>query len=285
MAWTLTKDVDRYDAAAGELLRSDCERNTISVTVLDSARRRHSPLDPPELYAFWTSATGRVTGCASITPPWPVLLDEVPEEALRPLAATLIAEEIVVPGVNGPHALAAIFASVWFAMTQERAVLETSMRLFRLAGPCQPASSPAGSPRPADEADFALLIDWYRQFGQEVHGPMPRVEETVRQRLRDGGMFLWTDTAGEPTSLVGHTQPVVGVVRVGPVFTPSKHRRRGYAEALTYHVSQHLDRQGLKAVLFTDLANPTSNGIYTRVGYRPVMDRIMLAFERSPSTS
>jgi predicted GNAT family acetyltransferase len=32
-------------------------------------------------------------------------------------------------------------------------------------------------------------------------------------------------------------------------------------------------------VLFTDLANPTSNALYQRLGYRPVTDRALLHFE------
>jgi hypothetical protein len=32
-------------------------------------------------------------------------------------------------------------------------------------------------------------------------------------------------------------------------------------------------------VLFTDLANPTSNAIYRRIGYQPVCDAVEIAFE------
>jgi predicted GNAT family acetyltransferase len=31
-------------------------------------------------------------------------------------------------------------------------------------------------------------------------------------------------------------------------------------------------------VLFTDLASPVSNSIYQHIGYRPVEDRVVLAF-------
>jgi predicted GNAT family acetyltransferase len=31
-------------------------------------------------------------------------------------------------------------------------------------------------------------------------------------------------------------------------------------------------------VLYTDLANPTSNALYERLGYRPVEDRVVLTF-------
>jgi predicted GNAT family acetyltransferase len=41
-----------------------------------------------------------------------------------------------------------------------------------------------------------------------------------------------------------------------------------------------LDAGAEHVVLFTDLANPTSNGVYQRLGYRPVSDRLMVGFSR-----
>ena len=39
-----------------------------------------------------------------------------------------------------------------------------------------------------------------------------------------------------------------------------------------------LDAGASTVLLFTDLANATSNAIYQRLGYRPVEDRIELSF-------
>jgi predicted GNAT family acetyltransferase len=41
-------------------------------------------------------------------------------------------------------------------------------------------------------------------------------------------------------------------------------------------LSQLLLHRGFElCVLYTDLSNPTSNSIYTRIGYRPVRDFLM----------
>jgi predicted GNAT family acetyltransferase len=41
-------------------------------------------------------------------------------------------------------------------------------------------------------------------------------------------------------------------------------------------LSDLLLRRGFEfCVLYTDLSNPTSNAIYTRIGYRPVRDFLM----------
>jgi predicted GNAT family acetyltransferase len=39
-----------------------------------------------------------------------------------------------------------------------------------------------------------------------------------------------------------------------------------------------------EVVLFTDLANPTSNALYRRLGYQPVGDRAVLKFGSGPGT-
>jgi predicted GNAT family acetyltransferase len=69
------------------------------------------------------------------------------------------------------------------------------------------------------------------------------------------------------------------MVRVGPVYTPPQSRGRGYGTAVTAAVSQQALRAGAEDVLlYTDLANPGSNSIYQRIGYRPVEDRVVLTF-------
>jgi hypothetical protein len=40
-----------------------------------------------------------------------------------------------------------------------------------------------------------------------------------------------------------------------------------------------LDDGATAVVLFTDLANPTSNSLYQRLGYRPVEDRVSVEFK------
>ena len=37
-------------------------------------------------------------------------------------------------------------------------------------------------------------------------------------------------------------------------------------------------------MLYTDLDNPISNSIYQRIGYRPVEDRVVLAFSATEAT-
>ncbi len=60
---------------------------------------------------------------------------------------------------------------------------------------------------------------------------------------------------------------------IGPVYTPPEHREHGYASAVTAAAAAWGLAAGARhVVLFTDLANPVSNSIYPRLGFRPVHD-------------
>jgi predicted GNAT family acetyltransferase len=73
--------------------------------------------------------------------------------------------------------------------------------------------------------------------------------------------------------MAGLTRIAVGQVRVGPVYTPPGLRGRGYAGAVTAEASRAALAAGAtEVVLFTHLANPTSNALYQRIGYLPVAD-------------
>jgi hypothetical protein len=87
----------------------------------------------------------------------------------------------------------------------------------------------------------------------------------------DSGVALWIDE--EPVSFAGYGGRTPNGIRVGPVYTPPELRRRGYASALTADLTKMLlDGGRTFCFLFTDLANPTSNSIYQRIGYEPVSD-------------
>ncbi|MEJ7703884.1 MAG: GNAT family N-acetyltransferase [Geodermatophilaceae bacterium] len=88
--------------------------------------------------------------------------------------------------------------------------------------------------------------------------------------------MLWC-VDGEPVSYAATRPPVASMSRIGPVFTPPEHRERGYASAVTAAAAAAawaLAAGACHVVLFTDLANPVSNSIYPRLGFRPVHDAV-----------
>jgi predicted GNAT family acetyltransferase len=143
-------------------------------------------------------------------------------------------------------------------------------------------------PRPApgwlrlpDAGERRRLVEWMASFARETGiDAGDRAEAMVEMRLARGGLLVWDD--GGPVSLVGVAPAVAGVVRIGPVYTPLEHRRRGYAGSAVAAASRRALTAGARrCMLFTDLANPTSNKIYASVGYRRIADWEEHAFEPS----
>jgi predicted GNAT family acetyltransferase len=147
-----------------------------------------------------------------------------------------------------------------------------------------PPPRPSGHARRATEDDRELALRWLLDFMDEVrHEGAPggeRAESIVDYRLRaaDAGFLLWED-GGEVVSLAGWGGPTPNGIRIGPVYTPPDRRGRGYATVLTADLSQQLLDGGRRfCFLYTDLANPTSNAIYERIGYVRVCESAEIAF-------
>jgi predicted GNAT family acetyltransferase len=99
------------------------------------------------------------------------------------------------------------------------------------------------------------------------------------RRIVDGTVWVWEDTSGVPVHATGATRPMFGVARIGPVYTPPARRGLGYAAATVGAVSRLLVDEGANVCLFTDRANPVSNALYERLGFRPVADQANLLVE------
>ena len=153
------------------------------------------------------------------------------------------------------------------------------MRLHRLDTLVAPDPLPPGSAVVAGPQHRDLLVAWYAAFGAEIEEPPRDHGPTVEDRLSHAGFALWM-VDGEAVSLAGTTRAVAGAARVAPVYTPPEHRGRGYAAGVTAAVTRAALATGVEEVLlYTDLANPTSNRLYARLGYRPLEDSVSFVFD------
>lgn len=271
MTWTFTDDVDVFLDAAGASLAARPVENTLVLTVTETLRRGgpHAYGEGTPVLGWWRGDGGEVAGTLVRTPPYPPLLGTVAPEAVAPLI-----EVLPMSGVDADRATAVALAAHWPGHR-----VEQEQRLYRLGELTPPSPAPTGRPRAATGADRTLLVDWHRAFAGQVGQPGTHAGRLVDERTTDGGLTLWED-AGAPVSMAGVSRRIAGTVRVATVYTPPEHRGRGYAAAVTAEVSRAARAAGVREVLlFTDLANPTSNGVYRRIGYEPVSDRLFITAE------
>jgi uncharacterized protein len=261
-------------ARAGDFLTArEAEHNLI--LGISSRLQREPILYGEPAYLATVEDEGRVIGVTMRTPPHNLILSEIDDEA----AIAVVLEDArevfgTIPGVVGPKAPVAEFAELWQEATGTEAQLEIAQRCFRAEHVKAPPDV-SGAMRVYEGRDRELAVEWMDAFVAEaLHGPEPESSaEFVDRRAEDpdGGLVIWDD--GEAVSMAGFGGRTPNGIRIGPVYTPTELRGRGYASALTAALTQRLLDEGRQfCFLFTDLANPTSNSIYQRIGYRPVSD-------------
>jgi GNAT superfamily N-acetyltransferase len=285
MAWTMTGDVAEYLTAAGDFLRSRAAENTVQLAATETIRVRGAAAfgDEAPLFGWW-AAPGEPAGAAFMhTPPFGLALTGAPAGVAAALAETLAARGRFLAWVMADPATAQSFAAAWERHTGQPARAGRRSRLYRLGALLPPDPAPPGRARVATAADSGLLLDWLEAFGREVDDHAgPDLQREVADRLSYGGFTLW-EADGGPVSLAGMTRAVAGQARVGPVYTPPGRRGRGFGGAVTAAVTQAAKDAGVAEVLlYTDLANPTSNALYQRLGYEPVSDSVQLLFLPAP---
>ena len=183
-------------------------------------------------------------------------------------------EGVRLPGIIGEAPTAARFAGLWTEVTRSGAVPVGGQRLYALDRLALPAEV-AGALRPALPADLSVVLEWSKAFSAETETPGRSADELAELV---GRRLYWLWDAGGPVSMAAHTDPLAGVSRVHAVYTPLGHRGRGYAAACVGRLSERLAGEGLRCILYTDLANPTSNAIYRRLGYEAVSEVLRYRF-------
>ena len=262
------------------LVKHEAENNLILGILANLVYGDYSD-NPPYLAVFEVSGT--IQAVSLCTPPWPVLVsfenpppeDEVLKVMLGDMRAVL---QENFTGLTGNKEFVTNLVAQWEKNTGEKAILKTSMRIYRLEE-VQPVSGIPGRMRPAEKGDWNLLVDFFAGFQRDAHHEDPdfdRINKQVEAYFSSDnqfrGLMIW-ERDDQPVSMVGYAGPTPNGIRIGAVYTPPEMRRNGYASALTAAVSQLLLDQGYRfCFLFTDLLNPTSNHIYQEIGYKPVND-------------
>ncbi len=255
-------------------LRSEPVLDTVLLTVLHGKLTGALPTRGDERWIRIDDGAGEVAGAAMRTPPRGLLLSHMGDAAAEALAECLAGEATGLPDATGLVRPVEAFARRYAQLTGVQPRIGMRSRLYRLDTLVPPRGVP-GAARPASRADRDLLVSWSAAFSAEAspHGAREDHAEPVDARLRgDRLLWLW-EVDGEPVSMAWLSPTVAGMTRVSGVYTPPASRGRGYASACVAAASRAaLDGGTERCVLFTDLANPTSNKIYQIIGYRPVAD-------------
>jgi uncharacterized protein len=246
-------------------------------------------LKTPHVYGQddpWFCTVSNETGiCAAAmrTPPHKVVLAHFNGDAAavaESLAGAVFKIETVLPGVSGDKDLTVCFMETWRRRhgVKVREDLTVNQRIYKLEKVNGVPLSP-GRMRPATEGDSELVKKWTRAFHVGASGAARNMPETnVAPLIDEGAVFFWE--AGEPVSMAMKYRPTDRSMDVSTVYTPPELRGRGYATSLVAELSRNILQSGCEfCTLYTNLANPVSNAIYMKIGYKPVADCVNYTFE------
>lgn len=263
-------DVHAFAARATPwLLHAEAEHNLLLGIIEQLKAHRLQGGDP---YLVTIEENDTVVGCAFRTPPYKLGLTRMPHGAIPALVNDVAAVYGNIPAVMGPTAQARAFAEAWALCKGAEAHPGMRQRIYTLDSVVPPAQAAPGELRHAGLRDTDLLIRWLNDFAAETTIGTVNVQSFVESHIANKTVFLWEDQ-GRPVTSALYSGKTPNGVRIGFVYTPPEHRRRGYASACVAAVSQRALESGNRfCCLYTDLSNPTSNDIYQRIGYLPVCD-------------
>ncbi len=269
----LAADAAEFLTATQDLRAADPVRTNILGSIAQSAIEGRA-----YEREFWFVAEdddGRAVGAATWTLPHKLLVGPCAPEVARAIGAAAAATGVPVHGAIVPVFLVdAITDGVG-----RRAVPYMGERILALQDYAAPGPVP-GTPRAVTEADLDEVERWLADFATEAG--ILVVDDRAAAESSIGRLWFW-EVDGEPVSMAGHAAvvetPGALVARIGPVYTPPALRGHRYGSAVTAAVVEHLLPEVDAIMLYTDAANPTSNAIYERLGFRHVGDVVDLDLE------
>lgn len=265
-----------YELVYSFLLKREVE-NGLPLSLIDTLKKdieRYGE-DPPVLCTI--NKDDDIILISLRTPPYNQVLSHTEDlEALDILVNELNKRYSEIPGVLGFKEGAERFAKLWCETKAVEFKLAMNERLYKLT---HVAEETLGKHQFIKATDLYedLVLQWGREFMLEA---LPERELEINERslenrkedIKEGRIFLLIDN-DEPVSMARKAGKTPNGIAVNLVYTPPKLRRKGYATECVAKLSKLLLEEGNNyCFLFTDLSNPTSNSIYQKIGYRPVMD-------------
>lgn len=278
------ENAETFAAIVEPLIATDRGRSTIAATVLHGLIASPEPERLPVMVVVRSGETPVGLALAGASSAASALITQLISEDLptgerdevgRLLASAFLGLDPAPAIVTGPADGSKAFATGYCAATRGEPHSYLRMLLYRLDRLIEPEGV-TGSPRIADvddAVDLELLGRWRMEFAQATgtFPPANAPDPDAARKAAERGVtsVLWTVDA-EAVCWAAHSAVVGGMVRVGPVYTPEPLRGNGYAAAATAAAVRSAQAAGAtEVVLFTDATNPTSNGIYLRIGFVP----------------
>lgn len=217
-----------------------------------------------------------------MTPPRDLIVasSQMNEQAISLLIDDLIAHETELPGILAENTFADVFSDKWQERTGDESKLFRRERAYQLLK-CREIKLSSGQMRLAVMDDKDQVAEWIKAFHNEIDEPISDdVAKKISEiKIANKEIFVWTD--GTMVSMCAWDRESQNGKAINLVYTPLQNRGKGYATSCVYSLCLRILDEGKSfCSLFADLDNRTSNGIYTKIGFSPILDLSHYKFER-----
>ncbi len=243
----------------------------------------HRTVPAANVYTAIVEADEQIAMTLLMTPPHHLILsineDVMSERIMMETVRALVLNGMHIPGVVGERKWTEAFARIWASETSQRASIAMEQKIYKLAEVIAIQQSIGGFLL-ADLSHHPLLTEWmvdFMNYTKESPISIENAAGRMKQFIQEKSVFLWM-VDDVPVSMARKSRSTKNGICVSLVYTPDESRGKGYASSCVAELSRHLLGDYTFCTLYTDLANPTSNSIYQKIGYYPIQDSIMITF-------
>ncbi|WPU66613.1 GNAT family N-acetyltransferase [Peredibacter starrii] len=267
------ESVNTFLDEAGPLLYQNEPTNSLILGVAEGMLRS-APKIPPLLLRVLDN--GQTISAAIQNRPSNLILSNGTLEGMEELSQFLHQLGASIPGVVGPSKEVEFFAKSWSILANQNIEFGMYQKLYKLEQVIHPTQV-SGSLRTIMPSEVDLVTKWMLGFAAESLPPAERHDESYWKEFAEktiSNQFAHCWVVNDvPVALACISRPTLNGITINGVYTPVEYRKKGYASHAVARLSQKMLDSGKKfCVLYTDLANPTSNKIYQDIGYKEESD-------------
>jgi predicted GNAT family acetyltransferase len=265
-----------YDLVFPFLVKREAENNLL-FSILNTIKVDPYRYGDEKPVLITVAENNKVSLVSLRTPPYNQIISYTTNlESIKKLAKELLLRNEEIPGFLGFKEGADIFIKLWCESKDVKPQLIRNEKIYKLES-VAPETLGDKEFIMGTESNQNLILKWAREFVLEAlpetdEFKLKRSEKALIEDIKEGRIFLLLDR-DDVVSMARKAGKTPNGNLVNYVYTPPNLRRRGYATECVAKLSKYILEEGNKyCFLFTDLMNPTSNKIYQKIGYRPIIN-------------
>jgi len=273
------EDIEEFYALAFPFLITREAENNLQLSILNHLRqdiRRYGEEIP---FLLLMEERDEVRLIALRTPPYDLSISYTDDlELINILVEELFKRKEKLPGVISFKKTADKFAKLWSKKNSLKLHLLRKERMYQLE---EVSKETLGQRKftVATKINQDLVLKWASEMMMEAlteinEEELERNLTNIKKEFKEENSTIYLLFENDkPVSMARKAGKTPNGKFVNLVYTPPSLRRKGYATECVAKLSKLILEEGNRyCFLFTDLSNPTSNSIYQKIGYRPVID-------------